>query len=116
VAEGMMILTDGMWGNFVQNAQEAVQNSHDEMAKLIQSETEYKARRDQALFDAADNTEKIQEKVSEIRSALEAEQIEREKADKKNHNDAVKWHKIDLAIAIIGVIVGIVGVVIAIFH
>lgn len=74
---------------------------------------EESSKRHQAILDTAENTGKINEKVESIESSLESERATRESSDKQNHDDAVRWHRIDLMVAIIGVLLALAGVIIS---
>lgn len=90
----------------------ASQNLNEENLKYMNA----RAERDRAILQTADNTNQINDKVKSIDESLIKEQKIREKADKQNHDESEKWHKIDFTIGLLGLLVGIAGVIVAIFH
>lgn len=51
------------------------------------------------------------ETVDNLIKELHAESDERKASDKKASEQATKWHRIDLTIAIIGVLIGVLGII-----
>ncbi|WP_413778101.1 hypothetical protein [Caproicibacterium sp. XB1] len=79
----------------------------------IHSDVDLKALRDSVSDPTGlrPHFERLNDNVQKIDSGLELEREERQKADEKASTVAARWHRIDLTIAVIGVIIGVLGLV-----
>lgn len=84
----------------------------DRIKRNAHSQAQWEHSRDQAVLDAAQLLQKLDQKLDEERLARQAADLEQTKL-------TVRWNKINLTVGIAGVAVGIAGVIVAIvalFH
>lgn len=79
----------------------------------IRDSTEINHLRNRKIADAVESLSEINEKVSTIDQGLVAEREERKAEDEKNMKYTKRMDRINLAIAILGLAVAVVGVIAA---